>query len=75
MRISLRAFGLLSDYTKPLGGEAVETAASDLRALFDQLSIPEELVMLATVNGEASDFDRTLAEGDRVILVPPVAGG
>jgi molybdopterin converting factor small subunit len=74
MKIALRAFGLLSDYLEGMV-PSIETEGPDLSGLFKQLTIPEDLVMLATVNGEAASFERRLKEGDQVVIVPPVAGG
>ncbi len=74
MKVNLRAFGLLSDYNKGMNAQ-IETEGPDLSGLFGQLTIPQDLVMLATVNGQPASFDRKLDEGDQIIIVPPVAGG
>jgi molybdopterin converting factor small subunit len=40
-----------------------------------RLHIPEDIASAAIVSGEASDPSRPLTEGDRVTIVPPLAGG
>ena len=60
--------------------ETVETAASDAAALYDELSerhglaFPRALLRVA-VNAEFAEWSRALADGDRVVFIPPVAGG
>jgi molybdopterin converting factor small subunit len=42
----------------------------------DRLAIPSAQIHLVTINGEMeSDRSRVLAEGDEVVVFPPVAGG
>lgn len=60
--------------------ETVETAASDAAALYDELSerhglaFPRAMLRVA-VNDEFAEWSRALADGDRVVFIPPVAGG
>ena len=60
--------------------ETVETAASDAAALYDELSerhglaFPRAMLRVA-VNDEFAEWNRALADGDRVVFIPPVAGG
>ena len=60
--------------------ETVETAASDAAALYDEVSerhalaFPRAMLRVA-VNDEFADWSRPLADGDRVVFIPPVAGG
>lgn len=43
--------------------------------LIRKLHIPRELASVIAVSDEAADETRALKEGDRVTLVPPIAGG
>jgi molybdopterin converting factor small subunit len=43
--------------------------------LVRRLGIPDDMAQVIIVNNENSDFDRALQEGDRVVLIPPLAGG
>lgn len=60
--------------------EAVATRARTPRELFAELqgrhafSLPPEMLRVA-VNEEFGDWSQTLADGDRVVFIPPVAGG
>jgi molybdopterin-guanine dinucleotide biosynthesis protein A len=60
--------------------EAVATHAATPRALFEELqarhpfSLPLTMLRVA-VNDEFGDWAQNLADGDRVVFIPPVAGG
>ena len=60
--------------------EVVETAAADPAALYEEiaarrgLAFPRAMLRVA-VNDEFVDWNRPLADGDRVVFIPPVAGG
>jgi molybdopterin-guanine dinucleotide biosynthesis protein A len=60
--------------------ESVATRARTPRELFAELqqrypfSLPAEMLRVA-VNDEFGDWSQTLADGDRVVFIPPVAGG
>ena len=60
--------------------ERFSTQATTLRGLYDELrarhgfSLPVEALKVA-VNAQFSDWDRTLADGDIIVFIPPVAGG
>jgi molybdopterin-guanine dinucleotide biosynthesis protein A len=60
--------------------EAVATHAATPRALFGELqarhpfSLPPAMLRVA-VNDEFGDWGQALADGDRVVFIPPVAGG
>lgn len=43
--------------------------------LIRSLGLPEEMASVIIVNGTSADFDDPLQEGDRVTLIPPLAGG
>lgn len=63
-----------------IAGETVETAAGDAAALYDEMSgrrglaFPRAMLRVA-INDEFADWTRALADGDRVVFIPPVAGG
>jgi sulfur carrier protein ThiS len=46
-----------------------------VRDVLSRLQIPDDLASAAIVSGEATDTERVLAEGDRLTVVPPLAGG
>ncbi len=46
-----------------------------VRDVLDRLQITDELAAAVIVGGEASDTERTLEDGDRLTLIPPLAGG
>jgi molybdopterin converting factor small subunit len=60
--------------------EAVATRAATPRELFEELqarhpfSLPLSMLRVA-VNDEFGDWSQHLADGDRVVFIPPVAGG
>jgi molybdopterin converting factor small subunit len=43
--------------------------------LVRHLGVPSELAGVIVVSDEARSFEHALAEGDRVTMIPPVAGG
>ena len=62
------------------GGEKLSSRARDARELYEELRVtrglklrPEQLRV--AINEEFADWSQTLAEGDRVVFLPPVAGG
>lgn len=48
---------------------------STLGDLVAKLSLPEDLVKIAFVNGRHQDLDYQLQPGDQVGMFPPIAGG
>jgi molybdopterin converting factor small subunit len=49
---------------------------SSITAVLEQLGIQNSHVHLVSVNGEMeTDRDRVLADGDELVVFPPVAGG
>lgn len=63
-----------------VGGEQVNTAATSLRELYDELrarrgfSLAADALKVA-VNAQFSGWDRPLRDGDTIVFIPPVAGG
>ena len=79
MRVIVRYFAVLRD-RRGLGEESMQVDPMTVRELANQLTVqhkldlPPSLIRIA-VNGEFVDDQRALAEGDSVVLIPPVAGG
>jgi molybdopterin converting factor small subunit len=57
----------LFEYTLPEG--------ATVQTLVRQLNLPEELAGVIVLNERIADFPDPLHEGDRVTLIPPLAGG
>lgn len=63
-----------------VGSETLATTAADAAALYEQvradrgLTLPRSMLKVA-VNEEFSPWHRPLEDGDRVVFIPPVAGG
>jgi molybdopterin converting factor subunit 1 len=77
--ITVQYFALLREQAKR-SEENVRTAAADPAALFAELrarhgfSIAREALKVA-VNDDFARWDTALRDGDRVVFIPPVAGG
>jgi len=60
--------------------ETLQTAAATAAELYDELAarhafgLPRAMLRVA-VNDEFAEWSRPLAPGDRVVFIPPVAGG
>ena len=60
--------------------ESLVTSARTPRELYDELkgrypfTLPADMLRVA-VNTEFGDWAQTLADGDAVVFIPPVAGG
>jgi len=60
--------------------ESLESAAASPAELYDELrarhglALPRSLLRVA-VNEEFADWEQPLEDGDRVVFIPPVAGG
>lgn len=46
-----------------------------VQTLINRLNVPEELAGVIIVNDVNADFSDALHDGDRVTLIPPLAGG
>jgi len=61
-------------------GERVETAAADLRSLYESLSASRGLGfpidrLRVSMDGAFAPWDTPLREGAEVVFIPPVSGG
>ena len=60
--------------------EFIQTDAVDASALYREIQQRHSLAfepgrIKVAINDEFSDWDTALADGDRVVFIPPVAGG
>ncbi|MBS1200041.1 MAG: molybdopterin-converting factor chain 1 [Proteobacteria bacterium] len=78
-RVRLKYYAVLREQAGR-GEETVETGAADAAGLFEELaarhgfSLGRDRLRVA-VNAEFADWSRTLADGDEIVFIPPVAGG
>lgn len=78
-RIAIQYFALLREQAGR-SEEALLTTAPTTRALYVELkdrygfTLPERVLKVA-VNDDFAGWDHVLREGDRVVFIPPVAGG
>lgn len=77
-QIRVEYFAILREHVGK-GAEDIETGATTAGALFDELdrryAFPPLSRMKVAINDEFSDWNATLADGDSVVFIPPVAGG
>jgi len=77
--INVEYFAIMKDESG-LDGEAIETAAESAEDLYAELvskhnfSMPADSLKLV-VNDEFMDWAYTLDDGDKIVFIPPVAGG
>lgn len=62
-----------------INAEALETAAETPAQLYQELltryNFPDQVTLKVAVNDEFGAWDTTLSDGDRLVFIPPVAGG
>jgi len=79
MRVHIHYFALLKE-ERGLNNEILTTDAKNLRDLYDELkerhgfSLDRKLLK-AAVNDQFAAWEHSLSENDKVVFVPPVAGG
>ncbi len=77
MRVTVELQAYLEQYS-PDGQAVFEYTLPDgatVQTLVRQLNVPEEMASVIVLNDRSVDFDDPLQDGDRVILIPPLAGG
>jgi molybdopterin converting factor small subunit len=77
MKVTVELRDYLDQYS-PVDTRAFQFELLDGATVGDlvrKLGVPDELASVIIVSDEATSADHVLAEGDRVTLVPPVAGG
>ena len=78
-RVHVQYFALLREQAGR-GDEALDTTAGTAALLYEELraryrfSLPPAVLKVA-VNDEFAPWDQPLLAGDRVVFIPPVAGG
>lgn len=78
-RVTVQYFAVLREQAGR-SEESLETSADTPRALYDELAarhgfkLAPEAVKVA-VNDEFAAWEQALADHDRVVFIPPVAGG
>jgi molybdopterin converting factor subunit 1 len=79
MRVNVQYFAILREQ-RGLTAESVETGRETVSALYDELrarhgfTLPGDRVR-AAVNDTFVPASQVLQPGDRVVFIPPVAGG
>lgn len=79
MKINISYFAILQD-ERGLPSEELETLAGTPSELYSELKNKHSLSLTkcklkVAVNDEFTDWDSKLQEGDKVVFIPPVAGG
>lgn len=77
MRVTVELQAYLEQYS-PDGQSVFQYTLPDgatVQTLVRLLNVPEEMAGVIVLNGRSADFDDSLQDGDRVILIPPLAGG
>ncbi|MCH7999330.1 MAG: MoaD/ThiS family protein [Chloroflexi bacterium] len=77
MRVTVELQAYLEQYS-PDGQAVFEYTLLDgatVQTLVRQLKVPEEMAGVIVINGRSADFDNPLQDGDKVIFIPPLAGG
>ncbi|MCH8920737.1 MAG: MoaD/ThiS family protein [Chloroflexi bacterium] len=77
MRVTVELQAYLEQYS-PDGQAVFEYTLPDgatVQTLVRQLNVPEEMASVIVLNGRSADFDNPLQDGDKVIFIPPLAGG
>ncbi len=77
MQVTVDLQAYLEQYS-PDGKSVFECQLPDgatVQALVRQLDVPEEMASVIVLNDGSADLTDALHEGDRVTLIPPLAGG
>ncbi len=77
MRVTVELQAYLQQYS-PDGKSKFEYDLPDgatVQTLVSQLKVPEEMASVIVLNDLNADFPDPLKEGDKVALIPPLAGG
>ena len=77
MQVTVELQAYLAQYSP--GGEAVFQVdlpeGATVQTLVRRLNVPEEMASVIVLNERSGDFEEPLHDGDRVTLIPPLAGG
>lgn len=75
MRIKVKLMGMLKDHT-PERGELDLPEDATIGLVLQRLSMEGETIQAFSVNGSIEKSrDRQLADGDELVVLPPVGGG
>jgi molybdopterin converting factor small subunit len=74
MAILVKVYATLRKYTDGEGTLHLKEAET-VKDVLEKLGIPEKEVKNVIINGRRRDLNHLLADGDRVALFPPIAGG
>lgn len=79
MRVHIQYFALLKE-ERGLHNEVLSTEAKNLCELYDELKHRhgfslDRKQLKAAVNDQFASWEQSLTENDKVVFVPPVAGG
>ena len=77
MRVTVELQAYLEQYS-PNGQAIFEYTLPDgaaVQTLIRELKLPDEMAGVIVLNERTADFDDPLQDGDRVTLIPPLAGG
>lgn len=78
-RVTVQYYAILREQAG-MSSESVETSCATAQELYAELArvhgftLPRALMKVA-VNGEFAGWDSSLAGGDQIVFIPPVAGG
>lgn len=79
MKLKVKLYaGLEKSLTAPADGRQVEVAAVEgalVGAVLESLGVSLDQAKLILVNGRHAALDSPLAEGDLLVVFPPVGGG
>ena len=77
-RVTVEYFAILREHAG-CAAEDVDTRAANVAELFRELQarrgFPQLPNLKVAVNDEFADWECALHDGDRVVFIPPVAGG
>jgi molybdopterin converting factor subunit 1 len=78
-KVRIQYFAVLRDQ-RGMSTETLSTAAKTPRDLYDELRVQHGFTMGAdrlgvAINDEFASWDQLLNDSDRVVFIPPVAGG
>jgi len=76
--VSIEYFAILREQAG-MSSELIETGATVVAELFTELQARHEFAapdnFKVAINDEFADWDSAVNDGDRVVFIPPVAGG
>ncbi|HEY9773552.1 MAG TPA: MoaD/ThiS family protein [Planktothrix sp.] len=78
-KVSIQYFAMLREQ-RGISDESLVTSAATARDLYDQLRTRHGFTLSAdrlgvAINDEFAAWDRRLEDSDRIVFIPPVAGG